>query len=179
MALRRAVQRLWSLGYWWRPISNSMQKHAKSAPVYLAAMAKAPLARVSCLRPWQWEPVVVPLRYWARICGPEILQLTHPPGSGFGISSWDGADEIPGNSVLIGLRPRGPFQRAEMVGGSVHKALVLRGELAPLESPHPTPLPVGNSKREERGPSHPEPGLSRKRRRGESAWRGWSLEFSS
>lgn len=33
------------------------------------------------------------------------------------------ADEIPGNSVLIGFRPRGFFQTAE----GLHRALVLRG----------------------------------------------------
>lgn len=54
----------------------------------------------------------------------EDLRLTHPPGSGFGISSWDGADEIPGNPVLIGFRPRGPFQTHR---GSHRGACVLRG----------------------------------------------------
>lgn len=54
-------------------VSVHVNKHGKSAPVYLAAVAEARLGWVSLLRPWRPEQVMGPLRYGALICGPEIL----------------------------------------------------------------------------------------------------------
>lgn len=58
------------------------------------------------------------------------------------------ADEIPGNPVLIGFRPRGFFQTAE----GLHRALVLRGGNAP-QGPSLQPHLMENSLRGT-GPSH-------------------------